>query len=177
MAGVLIVKKIEMRRAATRMMYFVDGKRASIKTATQAVEENHREIVNSLLDTYEKTNGIESVAVKNDDFNPRANAGVFVLTVFAKFAWQFVPAPRGRKSDDDDLKIKRGYKNLADAFNAVQFVKKHLGRDYFNTGRSFTGAIIIKDYECYWQVMYRRGKEITHINAKFYEEVPNVFPF
>lgn len=164
------MKKVEAKRTASRTMYYVDGKRASLKAATQAEEYNHSTIVNSLLDAYEKAQDVESVAVKNDDFNPRANAGVFVITIFAEFAWQTVPAPRGRETDSDVLKVNRGYKNLADAINAARYVKKHLGRDFYNSGYRFTGALILKDFECYWQVLYREGKVITRINAKCHEE-------
>lgn len=163
------MKKVEAKRTASRMTYYVDGKRASLKAATQAEEYNHSAIINSLLDAYEKAQDVESVAVKNDDFNPRANAGVFVATIFAEFAWQAVPAPRGKKTDTDALTIKRGYKNLVDAVNAVRYVKKNLGRDFYNSGYRFMGAIVLKDFECWWQVLYREGKEITRINAKCHE--------
>ena len=163
------MKKIEMHRTANRMTYRVDGKRASLKTATQAEEGNHREIVNLLLDAYEEAHDVESVSVKNDDFNPRANNGVFVVTIFAEFAWRFVPAPKQDtfpKTDTDTLKVKRGYKNLIEAVNAAKYVKKHLGRDFCRDGQRFTGALILKDFEFYWQVLYHKDKEITYIDDK-----------
>ena len=164
------MKKVEAKRTASRMTYYVDGKRASLKAATQAEEYNHSTIVNSLLDAYEKAQDVESVAVKNDGFNPRANAGVFVITIFAEFAWLAVPAPRGSATDADVFKIKRGYKKLADAINAARYVQKILGRDFYNRGERFAGALVLKDFECYWQVLYREGKEITRISDKCREE-------
>lgn len=163
------MKKVEAKRTASRTMYYVDGKRASLKAATQAEEYNHSTIVNSLLDAYEKAQDVESVAVKNDDFNPRANAGVFVITIFAEFAWQTVPAPRGHETDTDVFKINRGYKKLDDAINAIKYVKRNLGRDFYKRGQQFAGALVLKDFECWWQVLYREGKEITRINAKCHE--------
>ena len=102
-----------MKRGVTRMIYYVDGKCASVKAATQAEHDNHCEFVSRLLDTYEKEQGAKSVPVKNSDFNPRANDSVFVVTIHAEFEWRYVPAPTVGNADDTDVvTIKRGYTNL-----------------------------------------------------------------
>lgn len=108
--------------------------------------------------TYDKAQGVKSVAVKNDDYNPRANEGLYVLTIWA----EFVSPSKGK--DTETISVKRGYKNLNSAIGAAKHAKMILGRDFYKTGRKFTGALILKDFSPYWQVLYRQGQEITRVN-------------
>ena len=162
------MKKVERklmlnkRTGNTSAVYYVDGKRASLKTATQAEHANHLELVTRALDNFELSRGIESVALKCTDFNPRANDGVFVMKCFVEFCWRGVPAPS--KGDDTDIVIiERGYKNSCDAVEAVDFLSEYFGFNLWRDGCRYRNGYVIDAQEpwcsCY-QLMHRGRHKI-----------------
>lgn len=149
-------------------VYYVDGKRASLKTATNAERDNHLEDVTCALDNFERARGIESVALKCIDFNPRANDGVFVMKCFVEFCWRGVPAPS--KGDDTDIvAINRGYKNCHDAAEAVDFLSEYFGFDFWHDGCRYRNGIVLDAQEpwgsCY-QLMHRGRHKTRRVDLR-----------
>ena len=120
-----------------------------------------KRMVVETIKAYEKAQGVKAFAAKNDDSNPRANEGLYVLTVWAEFL-----SPSKNK-DFETIRVRRAYKDLNSAIGAAKHAKMILGRDFYKTGRRFTGALVLKDFSPYWQVLYRQGREMTFcINTK-----------
>ena len=113
-----------------------------------------KRMVAEVFKTYEKAQGVKAFAVKNDDYNPRANDGLYVLTVWA----EFVSPSKGK--DTETISVKRGYKDLNSAIGAAQHVKTVIGRSFLRTGQRFTAALVLKDLSFRWQLFYRQGYEI-----------------
>ena len=86
-----------------------------------------KRMVAEVFKTYEKAQGVKAFAVKNDDYNPRANDGLYVLTVWA----EFVSPSKGK--DTETISVKRGYKDLNSAIGAAQHVKTVIGRNFLRT--------------------------------------------
>lgn len=149
-----------------RMIYFVNGRRASVAEARRAEMHNNREAVKTQFRWYEANEHVKPLRVKNTDFNPRANDGMFVVTIAAEFAWHAVPGTLKRETDT--FYTARGYKTLKEAVNAAEYVDKELGHGNnlyeprtWGGGHRCLSVSIVKNGKCYWQIWYRgaRGKK------------------
>lgn len=136
---------IKPAKNGSRIIY-ANGKRVSLRKAEEIDELNRYQVITNALDSHFPT--AESATLKNDDFNPRANNGIFKLRT-----WVFLPS---FFAGDEATIFERGYKNAADAVNALEYLK-----EYF--GNNFKGGHVFKlgTFKSY-SIVRRRGGFVTN---------------
>lgn len=163
-----LMRDVNRQLQGSRWIYFVDGRRASLSEARRAEMHNNRETVKAEFRWYEANEHVKPLRVKNTDFNPRANEGVFVVTIAAEFTWHCVPGTQHHETDM--FYTVRGYKTLKEAVNAAEYVEIALGHGNnlyeprtWGGGHRCLSVSIVKDGKCHWQVWYRgeSGKKIV----------------